>query len=187
MNKALDELKIQAKFLLKSARNNQPDAIQRLAKYSGNKPHSISLDLSYTDIAKLKHCQHVLAREVGFQNWQHAHSILGACASTQSNNVSDSKAVNMGKFWHSSNCDALINLWFSSYQEARLALLTEPNKYLIPYQQQFIVVTEDYIKVVALDTIDDSLWCDVQHDLVASHATEAWDKIAHIRLRNRTR
>lgn len=186
MNKALNEIKIQAKILLKSARNNQPSAIQRLANQSRQKSNSYSLDLAYTDLAKLKHCQHVLAREVGFENWQHAHSILGASDNKLSNNSSGSGAVNMGKLWHNSNCDALINLWFSNYQEARLALQAEPSNYLIPYQQQFIVVTEDYIKVIALHEVDASLWRDVKHNLVDSYATEAWDRIAHIRLRNKT-
>lgn len=184
MNKALNELKIQAKILLKSARNNQPSAIQRLAKHRGHKSPSLSLDIAYADLGKLKHCQHVLAREVGFENWQHAHSILGASDITLSNPISDSGALNMGKFWHSYSCDALINLWFSRYQEARDALRAEPNKYLIPYQQQFIVVTEDYLKVIALHEVDGSLWRDVDHDLAASYATEAWDKIALARLRN---
>jgi len=186
VNKALDELKIQAKILLKSARNNQSSAIQRLAKHSGNKPRSHSLDLAYTDLAKLKHCQHVIAREVGFENWQHAYAILSANDNTLSNTASDSVAVNMGKFWHSHSCDALINLWFSSYQKALIALQTKPSNYLIPYQQQFIVVTEDYLKLIDLHDVETSLWRDVKHDLVASYATEAWDEIAHTRLRNRT-
>jgi len=186
VNKALNELKIQAKILLKSARDNHPTAIQRLAKHSGNTRHNRSLELDYNDLAKLKHCQHVLAREVGFKNWQHAYVILSANDNTLLNSPSDSVAVNMGKFWHSHSCDALINLWFSRYQEARIALQAEPSRYLIPYQQQFIVVTEDYLKVIALHEVDASLWRDVKHDLVASYATEAWDEIAHTRLRNST-
>ena len=136
------------------------------------------MNLAYADLAKLKHCQHVRAREVGFQNWQHAHSILSASDNKLSNYSFDSGAVNMGKFWHNSHCDALINLWFSSYQEARFALLAEPNNYFIPYQQPFIVLTKDYLNVVALHEVDDSLWRDIKHDLVASYATEAWDRIA---------
>lgn len=186
MNKALNELKIQAKILLKSARNNQPSAIQKLLKYSGNKPRSNALDLAYSDLAKLKHCQHVVAREVGFENWQHANSILSASDSLLNCFTSESETINMGKFWHSHRCDALINLWFSSYQEARIALQAEPNNYLVPYQQQFIVVTEDYINAVSLHEVEASLWAEVKHDLIASYASDAWDKIAYTRLRNRT-
>ena len=186
MNKALNEFKIQAKILLKSARNNQPDAIQRLAKHSGNKPYSHSPNLVYTDLAKLKHCQYVVAREVGFENWQHAHSILSTSDKKLSYNAPDSGTVNMGKFWHNHHCDALINLWFSRYQEARHALLEEPSNYLIPYQNQFIVATKDYINAIALSEVEESLWREVKHDLVASYASEAWDKIAHTRLRNKT-
>ena len=186
MNKALDELKIQAKILLKSVRNNQPSAILRLAKYSGKKNVNHSLELDYSDIAKLKHCQYVLAREVGFETWQHAHNILSASDNLRSATPLDSDAVNMGKFWHNHHCDALINLWFSSYTEAKFALSANPTSYIIPYQRQFIVVTEDYLKVIALNEVKKSLWLEVKHDLVASYATDAWDKIAHVRLRNKT-
>lgn len=186
MNKALNELKIQAKILLKSAKNNQASAIQRLTKHSRSKLHSNSLDIAYADLAKLKHCQHVLAREVGFDNWQHAHAILGATDNHQNGTVADSETVNMGKLWHSHKCDAFINLWFSTYQEARIALQLEPSRYLIPYQQQFIVVTEDYIAAIGLHGLDSSLWRAVNHDLVASFATETWDEIAFTRLRYRT-
>jgi hypothetical protein len=186
VNKALDELKIQAKILLKSAKNNQTSAIQRLAKYSGNKPHMGSLDLTYTDIAKLKHCQHVCAREVGFQNWQHAHIILRAEVKSAESGCLESAVTDMGKFWHSHACDALINLWFSRYQDAHAALQESPNFYLIPYQQQFIVVTKDYLKTINLDSVQASLWQEVEHNLVASYSSEAWDTIAHIRLTKRT-
>jgi hypothetical protein len=173
VNKALDELKIQAKILLKSINENQADAILRLEKqYKSYQQESVYQP-------KLKHCQQVVASESGFNDWQHAHKILSA------REQSFDEQINMGKLWHNNRCNALLNHWFSRYQEALLLHKEKPNTYLFPYNNQFIVATQDYVNALGLHELDQTLWHAVQNNLVASYASEPWDKIALVRLRNR--
>jgi hypothetical protein len=183
VNKALDELKIQAKILLKSARNNQASAIKRLTKYSSTKKDINPLNLAYQDIAKLKHCQHVLAREVGFYDWAHAHAILSAKNSKMSDAANHQLPTNMGNFWHSHACDSLINLWFSDYKEASEVQREKQDSYLVPFKNQFIVVTQDYIKAIGLASVNQSLWHKIKRNLVSGYNSDTWDIIAYERLR----
>ena len=120
VNKALDELKIQAKILLKSINENQPNAILRL------KRQSKSFQEELTNQPKLKHCQRVVACGSGFNDWQHAHQILSAREPSHANQI------NMGKLWHNDRCNVLLNHWFSRYQEAELLHQEKPNIYLFP-------------------------------------------------------
>ena len=174
MNKALDELKIQAKILLKSVKDNQPSATQRLKRqYQSYQEGSVYQP-------KLKHCQQVVACEAGFIDWQHAHQILNACE------PSHNQPNNMGTFWHAPRCNALLNYWFNDYSEAALFLQEKPETYLFPYNQQFIVATQDYLQAIGLHELDQTLWHAVQNNLVASYLSDAWDNIALARLQNRS-
>lgn len=184
MHKALDELKAQAKILLKSIRSNNPHAIQRLAKYSDKKIHSEPLELTYAEIAKLKHCQHVVSRERGFNHWRHAHSVLSR------SNTHDEAHLNikidMGTLWHGQACHGLTNHWFTNYQEARSMLESSSDDYLIPYKLQFIVVSQEYMEALGLYQILKRLWKETGRNLVAIYGQSAWDEIAYARLRNQS-
>ena len=173
MNKALDELKIQAKILLKSAKDNQTSATLRLKNQYKSYQQESALQ------PKLKHCQQVVAYESGFTDWQHAHHILSG------HEQSHDKQINMGKFWRNNKCNALLNHWFGGYQEADSFHKEKPNTYLFPYQHQFIVATQDYVNALGLQELDPALWHDVQNNLVVSYTSEAWDRIALARLRNK--
>jgi hypothetical protein len=174
VNKALDELKIQAKILLKSVKANQALATQRLKRqYKSYQEESVYQP-------KLKHCQQVVACESGFSDWQHAHQILNAC------NLDIDEQVNMGEFWHDDRCNALLNYWFSQYAEAELFLKETPNTYLFPFNHQFIVATQDYVNAIGLYELDPTLWNTVQNNLVASYPSDEWDKVALARIKKRT-
>jgi len=173
VNKALDELKIQAKILLKSVKENHPTATQRL------KRHYKYYQEGSVYQPKLKHCQQVVACESGFLDWQHAHQILSA------NDLNQDKQTSMGSFWHDHRCNALLNYWFSNYPEAAIFHQGKPETYLFPYNHQFIVATQEYVQAIGLHELDPTLWHIVQNNLVASYTSDAWDKIALARLQNR--
>ena len=163
MFEALNELKIQAKKLLKGVRQNNPSSLTRITKFN-------RLEI-VKDELKLKHCQQIVAREIGFNDWQHAQSIL--IGKVQSGDNTD-----MGTFWHKPACNALLNFWFSSYQEAQAHLLSAPNHYLFPYKRQFVVANVDYINALGLSEIVASAGDNEIRDFVSAYPAEEWGKLA---------
>jgi hypothetical protein len=171
MNLAIKELKIQAKRLLKSikAGDDVPAKIQR---------HLKTLNVENIQEVKLKHCHFFIAKKFNFDSWQHAQQVLSG------SEVSNSP-VNMGTIFHSSRCDALINLWFATYDEAEAALaFDKENRWLIPYKQQYIVVNREYLKMVGIDSTFDEQWNCISHDLVKGYNSESWDTLASAALKN---
>jgi len=171
MNLALSELKVQAKMMLKKIRSevNISTKIQRQLKL---------LKLGMTAEIKLKHCHLLIAKQYGFDSWQHAQQVLSA---------SDlpNETMNMGTIFHSSRCDALINLWFVTYTEAESALaIDQKNRWLVPYKQQYIVVNKEYLKMIGIDNGFDEQWRNISHDLIKSYGSECWDKLALAALKN---
>jgi len=176
MNKSIDELKVRAKLALKSAKNGDQKIYQRIAKHNGKRAES-------EQTLKLKHCQNVVARESGFKSWQHAKKVLAAEITRQDNK--EDFDLDMGALWHNNRCGGLTNLWFSRYQEAKAVFETKKNSYLIPYNRQFIVVEEDYIRALGISTGLESLWNKLSHDLVKSYPSELWDEMAYQVICNR--
>lgn len=166
MNKALSELKIRAKKLCKAVKQAEPDAIKRMAKYDKKSAES-------QNTVKLKNCQYVVAREAGFQDWQHGHVVL-------SGERNDNES--WGTIWHSPRCDVFLNLWFANYAEAATYLAEHPTHYLLPYKHQFMVVKQDFIQALGLYDDCSSDWQLLDHDLVANYGHPSWDELARKRL-----
>jgi hypothetical protein len=172
MNLALNELKIKSKILLKSIKNGVglPVKMQQ---------HLKMLKLESLQEVKLKHCHFLIAKQYSFDDWQHAQQVL-------SGNETTNTHINMGAIFHSSGCDALINLWFSSYEEAKSVLaLDNKDRWLVPYKQQYIIVNKAYLKLMGIDAGFDQHWNNVNHDLVQGYNCESWDKLALAALKNR--
>jgi len=171
MNLAIRELKIQAKKLLKEikAGDKVPTKLQRNLK-------SLNLE-SMLDI-KLKHCHFLVAKKYSFDSWQHAQQVLSGDELTGT-------ILNMGTIFHSSRCDAFINLWFSDYAEAESALVVDKkNRWLVPYKQQYIVVRREYLEMIGIDSAFDEQWRNIGHDLVKGYNSESWDSLAAAALKN---
>jgi hypothetical protein len=171
MNLALNELKVQAKMMLKMVKSGnvlQAKLMRDLKVIKLDDPKEI----------KLKHCQFFIAKQYGFDDWQHIRQVFSG---TKSN---DAK-MNMGTFLHSSRCDALINFWFAEYTEAQEALLFDKdNRWLIPYKQQYIVVNNEYLKMIGLDNRFVRQWQNINHDLVEGYNSDSWDELALAVLKN---
>jgi hypothetical protein len=165
MELALNELKTQAKKLLKALRSN--DELQLTMQRSLKK-----LSLSSLDELKLKHCLTLVSQQLGFDNWHDAQDIL-----TGNKSVQDCK--NMGSFFYPEGCGGFINEWFADYQQAKSALVHKAKlKWLLPYKHQFIVVEQDYIALFNIDQKLTPLWRDIEYNMVESYNSLAWDKLA---------
>lgn len=133
----IEELKIQAKRL--------------------HKQHIVPVELlilSQDNPLQLKHCQRFLARKIGFRDWEHARQVLSC------NDHLDGQ--DNGRFWHSPACDALLNTWCRSYNEA-LTVQAEAGGVILPYRSQYIVADNDYLTLIGV-SIDDPRWQQLRYN-----------------------
>lgn len=164
MELALNEVKIQAKKLLKHIQS--VDVLtHKLTRYL--KQQAVS---STTDV-QLKHCLNIVALHFGFTNWHH-------CQTTLSGNSNIKAQPNLGTLLYNSSCGAFINEWFTTYQEAK-AVLTQQyeSSYLVPYKTQFIVVKNEYLKSLGVNEESLYLLNQAKHDLFQSYNTQEWDQL----------
>lgn len=119
MSALLTELKVRARLRLNARRDADPGL-------------------------RLRDCLGLVAREVGFANWEQARKVLGGEAAP---------GDDMGTFWHAPRCSGLLNPWFSKLAEARAALAAATDDgppggtaglaVLLPYRRQFVLAGED--------------------------------------------
>jgi hypothetical protein len=146
---ALEELKVRARIARNAAVRAGAEAPPRLAD-----------------------CLHRAARQVGFQHWEHARSVLGGLAKP---------GDDMGSFWHAPRCSALLNHWFADLGRARVAHATAQG-FLLPYRRQFVVVQGHFIRELAVDPADPN-WAAAGCDLVSAYGSPAWAALCLARLR----
>lgn len=162
MELALNEVKIQAKKLLKHIQNGNsltPKITRYLKQQAVTPPTNV----------QLKHCLNVIALHFGFTNWHH-------CQITLSGNSNLQEQPNLGTLLHNASCGAFINEWFATYQEAKEVLLKQyDSSYLLPYKTQFIVVKKEYLKSLGMDESYFSLLNQTEHDLFQSYNSKEWD------------
>ena len=174
MELALNEVKTQAKKLLKALRmdSNLLLTMEKPLK-------KVALPLA--DEVKLKHCLAMVSQQLGFDNWHHAQDVL-------SGNKINAEGLVMGSFFYPKWADGYINEWFSDYQQAEKVLLDNPTeKWLLPYKNQYIVVSKDYVSAFKLDKKSQLLWTEINHDMVAGYNSLAWDKLACEIIKNRAK
>lgn len=121
---------------------------------------------------RLRDTLHEVARAQGFTDWEHARLVLSGMAVP---------GEDMGSFWHVPRTGILLNLWFSSHDEA-LAVLQQHDGYLLPYRRQCFIVQSPFIEALGMDPLD-SAWSATGRDLVAAYGTPAWRTLAWQRLR----
>ena len=71
--------------------------------------------------------------------------------------------------------DAVLNRWFTSYDEARSSLELEGG-YLLPFKSQFFVTLREGIRELGLDP-DDPDWKLIGFDWVQPKDKEAWQRL----------
>ena len=80
-----------------------------------------------------------------------------------------------GPIMYVARMDAVLNRWFTSYEEARASLASEGG-YLLPYKNQFFVTLSEGIRDLGLDP-DDPDWSRIEWDWVQPKDHEAWKRL----------
>jgi hypothetical protein len=122
---------------------------------------------------KLRDCLQQVAREVGFQHWEHARRVLGGLAAP---------GDDMGTLWHAPRTGVLLNEWFARAAEAHAAHQRQPAGFLLPYRRQFMLVQADFVRELGVDPRHPA-WQGIGHDLVRGYGSAAWLALAGARLR----
>ena len=71
--------------------------------------------------------------------------------------------------------DAILNRWFTTYEEARASLESEGG-YLLPFRNQFFVTTSEGIRELGLDP-EDPDWARIGWDWVRPSEQAAWERL----------
>ena len=149
------ELKTRAEILHRGIASGIPEARRRLRAL----PELATADEAAVAAAvprmRRKHCLFVVAREHGFNTWEHARRVLGG----------DETELDMGTLLYTQA--GAINVWFAVYEEAR-AHLDEvrgggASRYLLSYRRQFFVADRFFIEALGLDP-DDADWDAIDRD-----------------------
>ncbi len=174
MNIALNEVKTQAKKLLKALRSDQSIMTNMNIAFK-------KLNLSTVDQVKLKHCLSLISLQLGFDSWQQAQNVLSG-----NSNLEDHP--NMGTFFYNNKCGALINEWFASYMEAETRLQSQPTKkFILPYKRQFILVERHFLEALNLSENGFEQLRKIEHDMMRGYNTPEWDIIALEIIKNRVK
>jgi hypothetical protein len=155
------ELRIRATLLHRHAAAGQPAALARLRKLPEHRKTSEDALSALAFEIKRKHCLAVIARECGFQSWEHALRVLGG----------DDDEVDYGDLLYPRGCAVHLNHWFARDEEAR-AHRQAHGGYLLTYRRQFLVVDRDYIVTLGLDP-DDPAWDVLDWDWTHRRGAEA--------------
>lgn len=123
--------------------------------------------------ARLRDRLRDVAREVGFADWEHARRVLDGLAVP---------GDDFGSFWYSRRTITLLNEWFADLGPARERHQGLRGSFLLPYRRQFVVVTDPFIRELALDPADPA-WQEAGRDLVAAYGSPAWHALAALRAR----
>ncbi|MDH1470399.1 hypothetical protein [Shewanella sp. GD03713] len=164
--RALTEVKILAKKHLKACQAGDAVALDKFA------PLMNKQGLTLQDI-QLKHCQSLLARELGFTDFNHCQRVLSGQAQI---------GEDLGTLFHSRRCDSLLNHWFSGFDEAQAFLQQSPQMVLLPYKKQFFVVNgADYLDALGLKLSNPaSIYCiSVGSETVAAYEAFSLSLIRH--------
>lgn len=162
MNKSIEELKIRARILQKSAFLNEEKSLRRLKKAR----------ISTTDI-RLKHCLETIASELGFDSWRSAKDYISGTGEDY---------TSRGTFWYAEKCMVYLNHWFATYEEARSYVEEHENAFLLPYKAQYLVVDENYLKSTGMYDDCRESWQRIDRDLVEGYAKPEWHHIVWSRI-----
>lgn len=163
---ALDEYKVRASKLLKdfesADKRRAYGAAHRLASlWPDGNANALLADRSRV---QRKHALAVIAREMGFRDWQHltaeAHIEMPAFDTTR---------------LFPPKTSFYLNGWYATYEEAHAALASK-GRFLFPYRHQFVVVEAGLLKSLGIDMADPD-W-----QLIGRDWAKPLDRQAHYRL-----
>jgi hypothetical protein len=172
-NDLLAEIKIRARLRLNALHADDPAVLRYARSISRRRRWPLP---STVDQWKLQHALNLVATEAGFHDWHAARTVLSGKLKP---------GGDFGGFWHSRNCEGLLNHWFADYTDAKAHQSHHAVSWLFPFQKQFVVGDAYYVRALLLDP-DSELWQRAQFDLVGSYGSEAWHRLSAARL-NATR
>lgn len=147
----IHELKVRAELLHKAALAGDPGALQRLRTLPELRKATPEALATFAGAVRRKHALAVVAREVGFDGWAHASTVLGGAL-----------ADDVGTLLCLLATPAYWNIWSASYPEAQ-AIRAEHGGYLLAYKRQFFIADQHYVAAIGLDP-DDPDWARIGRD-----------------------
>lgn len=106
----------------------------------------------------LKEAYEILAKTAGFSSWREMKSTLDT-----------------HEILRPSRASALWNVWYASYQEAKNHI-REHGGFLLPYQKQFFICDENYVRSLGV-RLDDPDLEKVGRDWVTPKDSTAWNRL----------
>jgi len=150
MEPIIDDLKAKARILQALVGKGEPDALRRVRKL----PELTQTgDEALPTVIQRRHCLAVIARELGFDGWAHALSVL-----------TGQRADDFGCLLSPPGAAAHWNIWSADYDEAR-AIRAEHGGYLLAYKRHYFIVDRYYLETLGLDP-DDADWDRMGRDWV---------------------
>lgn len=138
---AIEEIKVRARQLHRRAQAGDPAALERLQRLP-----ELDQEPPAPERIQRKHGLAVIARELGFSGWPHAHRVLEG----------DEDEADLGTLLYPPSCGAFTNQWFADYATARLTR-EQAGGYLLGYRRQFFVCSRQFVQTLGLDP-DDPDW-----------------------------
>jgi hypothetical protein len=145
---AIRESRVRAEVLHHGVRAMNPVALTRLRMLPELRKADEAVLRAAAVTVRRKHCLAVVAKELGFDSWEHACRVLGG----------DPQEADFGKLLYGDNWGSRLNHWFATYEDARAFLDgRSPNAerlYLLAYKRHFFIVERYYIEALGLDPED---------------------------------
>ena len=155
------ELKIRAELLHHGVSAGAAPATERLRALPELRRATAEELASFAARAQRKHCLTAVARELGFEGWEHASRVLGG----------ETSESDYGAPLYPAGASAFLNRWFSNYEEARAALAE--GSYLLAYKRHAFLAEREYVaSALALDPDDDD-WRAIGFDWLRPRNPEA--------------
>ncbi len=147
------ELKVRAERLHQGVAAGAPPSLSRLSLLPELRRASAADLAAFAARIQRKHCLAAVAREAGFQSWEHAARVLRG----------DARESDHGELLYPKGMGAFLNHWFATYDEAG-AVHGQRGGYLLAYKRQYFIAERDYVATtLALDP-DDKDWAAIGFD-----------------------
>jgi hypothetical protein len=153
----VSELKAHARVVHRRVLTQDPLALRGMRELS---EFARTPDAELCRAVRRRHCLLLVARRLGFRDWNHALAIL-----------TGSDSQDFGTLLYPSTCHGHWNIWSASYDEAR-SIRAAHGGYLLAYKRQFLIVDRYYVDSMGIDP-DDPDWNSMGRDWIRPEDLEA--------------
>jgi len=138
--------------------------IRHASYWAAKSPEDI---LAERDRVQHKHALDAIAVEAGFDDWRHMKAEADARLRA---------AFNPEQIF-GLRASFFLNLWFTTYEEARASLAAHPQRFLFPYRSQFVICDAGLLADQGIDAADPD-WELIGHDWVRPRDPAARDRLS---------